>query len=75
MSCAQVLRFWNDDSVIIAADAAFSGLLRFHVSASNLPDPIEVSYAVRLVERDAEWDDPVIVERLRDCHGGKRLGW
>lgn len=59
-------RSWNDDSVIIAADAAFSGSLRFHVTASNLPDPIKVSYAVQMVERDAEWDDPVIVDRLRE---------
>lgn len=59
-------RSWNDESVIITARTDFSGLLRFHVTASNLPDPIEVSCEIHMVERDAEWDDPVMVERLRE---------
>lgn len=58
-------RSWDDSALIVTNEVTFVGALRFHVIASNLPEPINATLAVRLIEREATWDDPAIVEMLR----------
>ncbi|ATU95423.1 PIN domain-containing protein [Phyllobacterium zundukense] len=58
-------RLWEDEIFVVFPKGTKNGSIRLDVQASNLPAPVSSSVAYELVERDSNWDDPIVMETLR----------